>query len=65
MSNETLAASDRTVFVAVFNQNWDNARHIKAERISFMTAFSLVSAGVLTLLQNVRGSALIQIALLL
>ena len=65
MSNETLPAPDRTVFVAVFNQNWDNARHIKAERISFMTAFSLVSAGVLTLLQNVRGSALVQIALLL
>jgi hypothetical protein len=64
MSNELLAAPDPTVFVAVFNQNWDNARHIKTERISFMTAFSLVSAGVLTLLQNVRGSALVQIALL-
>ncbi len=46
MSNETLAPPDPTVFVAVFNQNWDNARHIKSERISFMTAFSLVSAGV-------------------
>lgn len=65
MSNETLATSDPTIFGAVFEQNWSNARHIKAERISFMNAFSLITAGVLTLLQNVRGSALIQIVLLL
>jgi hypothetical protein len=43
MSNENVAAPDPTVFVAVFNQNWDNARHIKTERISFMNAICLVS----------------------
>ena len=64
MSNETLAAPDRTVFVAVFNQNWDNARHIKAERISFMNAYSVICAGVLALLQSVQASDLIRIALL-
>jgi len=65
MSNQTPAFTDPVIFVAVFNQNWENARHIKTERISFMNAFSLISAGVLTLLQNVQGSALLQIALLL
>ena len=52
------------MFVAVFNENWENARHIKSERISFMNAFSLISAGVLTFLQSVRGSAVLQVALL-
>lgn len=45
MSNETLGTFDPTVFVAVCNQNWDNARHIKTERISFTNAICLVSPG--------------------
>ena len=32
MSNEAPAAIDPDMFAAVFNQNWDNARHIKSER---------------------------------
>ncbi len=64
MSNEVPAATDSTMFSAVFKENWENARHIKTERISFMNAYSLISAGVLTLLQNVRESTPIQIALL-
>ena len=65
MSNETPAAIDPDMFAAVFSENWQNARNIKSERISFMNTFSLVSAGVLTLLQSVRGSALLEISLLL
>lgn len=66
MSSETpTAVTDPTIFAAVFNENWQNARNIKSERISFMNTFSLVSAGVLTLLQSVRGSALLEISLLL
>src|SRR6266481_4249639 len=65
MTNETPpAVTDPRIFAAVFGENWQNARHIKSERISFMNAFSLISAGVLTFLQGVRGSALLQIALL-
>src|SRR6185437_4665495 len=63
MNKETHAVTD-TMFAAVFNENWQNARHIKSERLSFMTAFSLVSAGVLTLLQSVRSSAVLQVTLL-
>ena len=43
MSNETPAAIDPDTFAAVFSQNWDNARHIKSERISFMNAYSVIS----------------------
>lgn len=65
MSNETPDASNPALFAAVFNQNWENVRHVKNERISFMNAYSLISAGVLTLLQNMHTSDLIRTALLL
>ena len=52
------------MLAAVFNENWQNARHIKSERISFMNAYSVVSAGVLTLLQAVQTSELIRFAVL-
>jgi hypothetical protein len=64
MSNETPAAIDPQIFEAVFIQNWDNARHIKSERISFMNAYSVICAGVLALLQTIQASELIRIALL-
>jgi hypothetical protein len=65
MSNETTAVTDPAMLAAVFNENWQNARNVKSERISLMNTFSLVSAGVLTLLQSVRGSAMLEISLLL
>jgi xanthine/uracil permease len=65
MTNETPDASNPVVFAAVFNQNWENVRHVKNERISFMNAYSLISAGVLTLLQNLHTSDVIRTALLL
>ena len=65
MNNETLGTSNPILCAAVFNQNWENARHVKTERISFMNAYSLVSAGVLTLLQHIQASDLIRIVLLL
>ena len=47
------------MFAAVFSENWDNARYIKSERISFMNAYSVICAGVLALLQSVQASDLI------
>jgi hypothetical protein len=63
MNKETPAVTD-TMFAAVFNENWQNARHIKSERISFLTTFSLINAGVLAFLQSVRSSAVLQVTLL-
>jgi hypothetical protein len=64
MTNEKPAATNPAFFAAVFNQNWENVRHVKNERISFMNAYSLINAGVLTLLQNVHSSDLIRLVLL-
>ncbi len=64
MNKENPAVTDATMFAAVFNENWQNVRHIKTERISFMNAYSLISAGVLTLLQNVQATDLMRTGLL-
>ncbi len=56
--------ADMKMFSAVFSENWQNVRHIKTERISFMNAYSLISAGVLTLLQNVQAPDLMRTGLL-
>jgi len=64
MNRENPAVTDASMFAAVFNENWHNARHIKSERISFLTTFSLINAGVLTFLQSVRSSAVLQVTLL-
>lgn len=64
MSNETLGGVDPLVFAAGFAQNCENARHIKSERISVMNVYSLISAGVLTLLQDVKAPDLIRTGLL-
>jgi hypothetical protein len=45
MSNESPAAIDPDIFAAVFSENWDNARYIKSERISFMNAYSVILRG--------------------
>ena len=54
MNNDTSDPTDAAIFTAVFKENWENARGIKTERISFMNAYSLITAGVLTLLQSVH-----------
>lgn len=64
MSAQDSSAIDSDVFAAVFSENWQNARHIKTERISFMNAYSLICAGVLALLQSAQATDLIRIALL-
>ena len=64
MTNEPPTDLDSKMFAAVFSENWQNARHIKTERISFLTTFSFITAGVLTFLQTVRGSAILQVAVL-
>lgn len=64
MTNQPPTDLDSKMFAAVFSENWQNARHIKTERISFLTTYSLITAGVLTFLQTVRSSAVLQVALL-
>ncbi len=58
-----MMSTDPKLFEAIFLQNWENARHVKNERIWFMNTFSVISAGVLSL-QSIQGLAGLQLALL-
>ena len=60
------ALAIRTKFLeTIFQQNWENVRGIKSERISFMNTYSVISAGSLSLLQAIHGERVIQLALIL
>jgi hypothetical protein len=64
-----MSDQDRTtstaLFAQIFEQNWENVRGIKSERIWFMNTYSVISAGSLSLLQGVRGERVIQLTLIL
>lgn len=48
----------------IFQQNSENARHIKSERIWFMNIYAVITAGVLSLLHTVQGKGTVEVALL-
>ena len=58
-------ATNPALFAAIFQQNWENVRHIKSERMWFMNTHAVVSAGVLSLLQSVSSESVLQLPLLL
>jgi hypothetical protein len=64
MGNKDHIAASPELFPAIFEQNWNNARHIKSERVSFMNTHAVVTAGVLSLLQSIRGEFVLQLALI-
>jgi Na+/melibiose symporter-like transporter len=51
-------------FTAIFQQNWENVRSIKSERIWFMNTYSVISAGTLSLLQSIHGETVVQLPLI-
>ena len=51
-------------FMAIFQQNWENVRSIKSERIWFMNTYSVISAGTLSLLQAIQGETIVHLAML-
>ncbi len=63
--NETpLTPSEKRTLLAIFAQHWENARHIKNERLSFTNIYAIVSAGILSFLHAVRGEAVLEVSLL-
>ena len=48
----------------VFQQHWENARHIKNERLSFTNIYAIVTAGTLSLLHSVHGESVLEISML-
>jgi hypothetical protein len=65
MSDRDRIATDSALFATIFQQNWENVRGIKSERIWFMNTYSVISAGSLSLLQSVHGERVIELALIL
>lgn len=64
MNPRPLTPSEKRVLLAIFAQHWENARHIKNERLSFTNIYAIVSAGILSLLHSVRGERSLEVSLL-
>lgn len=48
----------------MFQQHWENTRHIKNERLSFTNIYAIVSAGILSLLHSIRGEFVLEMSIL-
>ena len=55
---------ERRMLLAVYQQNWENARHIKNERLSFTNIYCIVAAGLLSFLHTVAGKRVLEISML-
>ena len=64
-SGEEPIATNPELFAAMSQQNWENVRHIKSERMWYLNTHAVTSAGVLTFLQSVRRGFVLQSSLLL
>jgi len=65
MSEQDHTATSSALFATIFQQNWENVRGIKSERIWFMNTYAVISAGSLTLLQRIHDERVIELALIL
>ena len=60
--NTPATPSEKRALITVFQQHWENARHIKYERLSFTNIYAIVSAGILSLLHSIRGDFVLEIS---
>lgn len=65
MNEGKIQAEDRPMLIAIFQQNWENVRHIKNERLTFANFYAVITAGALSLLNTVKGQGRAEIFLLL
>ena len=65
MTDEKPTLFQRRMLLIVYQQNWENARHIKNERLSFTNIYCIVAAGVLSLFHTVQGKRVLEISMLL
>jgi hypothetical protein len=64
VGSEDGIVANSALILAAFQQNWENVRHIKSERMWFMNTNAVITAGVLSLLQNIRGEFVLQLSLI-
>lgn len=62
--NPPATPSEKRALLTVFQQHWENARHIKNERLSFTNIYAIISAGILSLLHSIRGEFVLEICIL-
>ena len=65
MSDQDRIATSSGLFATIFQQNWENVRGIKSERIWFLNTYSVISAASLSLLKGIHGERLIELTLIL
>jgi hypothetical protein len=65
MSETSEAEREHAMYVAVFQQNCENVRHIRNERLSFINIYAIITAAILSLLRSVKGEAFSELTLLL
>ena len=65
MSDQDRIATSSGLFATIFQQNWENVRGIKSERIWFLNTYSVISAASLSLLKGIQGERLIELTLIL
>lgn len=53
------------MLLAIFQQNWENVRHIKNERLTFSSFFAVINVGALSLLNTIKGQGRAEVFLLL
>ncbi|MBM3949586.1 MAG: hypothetical protein FJ312_10215 [SAR202 cluster bacterium] len=63
MTDEWKPASELSL-VAILNQNWENARHIKNERMWFTNIYALVVGTTLSLMHGTANDFVFEIALI-
>jgi len=64
MTEEKPTLFERRMLLAVYQQNWENARHIKNERLSFTNIYCIEAAGMLSWLHTVAGNRTLEISML-
>jgi hypothetical protein len=65
MNDQDRMATSTELFATIFQQNWENVRNVKSERMWFMNTYSVISAGSLSLLQSIHGEPVMQLLLIL
>ena len=61
---QTLRQAEPELYAVLLQQNCENARHIKSERIWFMNTYSVITAGVLSIMHTMQSQKIIELALL-
>ena len=64
IDEEGLRSIEPSLYAMLLQQNCENGRHIKSERFWFLNTYSVVTAGVLSIMHTMQTQKVIELALL-